>query len=246
MMVQSANDASVALAIHIAGSKDGFVDLMNRKAQELGMKNTRFHSVHGLPPSEGQQPDVSTARDFAILCRELAKRPEALKFTGVQTRGFREDKFIMHNHNKLLGRVSGCDGFKTGYYEAAGFSIAATARKGGVRIIALVMGSKDRKIRDAKAAELLAEGFRLVPPQPEATETQKPEIPKPPASKAAAGPQSVEQQKPETAPSSGEGGSGWNKFLLGLAAGFLLCLGFFVIARILRKNSITASFKYMD
>ena len=247
LMVQSANDASVALAIHIAGSKDGFVDLMNRKAQELGMKNTRFHSVHGLPPSEGQQPDVSTARDFALLCRELAKRPEALKFTGTQTRGFREDKFMMHNHNKLLGRVSGCDGFKTGYYEAAGFSIAATARKGGVRIIALVMGSKDRKVRDAKAAELLAAGFRLVPPQPEAAATQKPEIPGPPASNAAAGPESVEQQKPGIAPSSGEHGSGWNKFFLGLAAGFLLCLSFFVIARILRKNSTSGiRSRYMD
>ncbi|MCL1979572.1 MAG: serine hydrolase, partial [Proteobacteria bacterium] len=62
LMVQSANDAAVALATHVAGSKEGFVALMNQKAQELGMKNTKFHSVHGLPPSEGQEPDVTTAR----------------------------------------------------------------------------------------------------------------------------------------------------------------------------------------
>ena len=245
LMVQSANDAAVALAIHISGSKDGFVDLMNLKAQELGMKNTRFHSVHGLPPSQGQQPDVCTSRDFAILCRELAKRPEALKFTGTQTRGFREDKFIMHNHNKLLTRVTGCDGFKTGYYEAAGFSIAATARKGGVRIIALVMGSKDRKVRDAKAAEFLATGFRLVPPQPEAAGTLKPVTPAPPASHATAGPESGGQQEPAITPPSKEHDSGWDKFYLGLAAGFLLFLGFFVIARILRnKNAADIRSKY--
>ena len=71
LMVQSANDAAVALAIHVAGSKVGFVAMMNQKAKELGMKNTRFHSVHGLPPAKGQDVDVSTARDFGILCRYL-------------------------------------------------------------------------------------------------------------------------------------------------------------------------------
>ena len=102
LMVQSANDAATALAIHIAGSKEGFIDLMNQKARELGMKNSHFYSVHGLPPSKGQLPDVSTARDLAILCRALVSQPEALKYTGTETKGFRDDKFIMHNHNKLL------------------------------------------------------------------------------------------------------------------------------------------------
>ena len=166
LMVQSANDAAVALATHVAGSKEGFVALMNKKAQELGMKDTHFYSVHGLPPSEGQKPDETTARDLSILCRELADRPEALKYTGTKERGFRENTFIMRNHNHLLGQVDGCDGFKTGYFEAAGFSMAVTAKRGGVRIIALVMGSKDRKVRDAKASELLAKGFSIVPPKP--------------------------------------------------------------------------------
>ena len=168
LMVQSANDAAVALATHVAGSKEGFVALMNQKAEALGMKNSRFHSVHGLPPSEGQEPDVTTARDLAILCRELAKKPDTFKYTGMKSRGFRNDTFMMHNHNKLLGQVPGSDGFKTGYYQAAGFSIAATAKRGGVRIISLVMGSADRKVRDAKAMELLGKGFAMVPPRPEA------------------------------------------------------------------------------
>ncbi len=255
LMVQSANDAAVALATHIAGSKEGFIALMNQKAQELGMKNSHFHSVHGLPPSEGQEPDVTTARDLAILCRELAKRPEALKYTGTQTKGFREDKFIMHNHNKLLTQVAGCDGFKTGYYQAAGFSIAATAKKGGVRIITLVMGSKDRKVRDAKASELLAKGFVLVPPKAELVTSQtlspqrqqatttgaasKP-VPNQAALQEMAG-STIEktgdaQQEPVPASSPNGPKSGWGKFFIGLGVGFVLFLGFFVVAGFLMKK----------
>jgi D-alanyl-D-alanine carboxypeptidase (penicillin-binding protein 5/6) len=213
------------------------------------MKNSQFNSVHGLPPSAGQQPDITTARDLAILCRELAKRPEALKYTGTQTRGFREDKFIMRNHNKLLTRIPGCDGFKTGYYEAAGFSIAATAQKGGVRIITLVMGSKDRKVRDAKASELLGKGFGLVPPQPVAA-APKPVTPQPqqtataaapstpaqPAAVAATAPAPDEQQGTGFIPAAKAGGSGWGKILIGIGIGFVLCLGFFVVVDMLRKN----------
>ncbi|OKY75028.1 MAG: D-alanyl-D-alanine carboxypeptidase [Desulfobulbaceae bacterium DB1] len=259
LMVQSANDAAVALAGHIAGSKEGFVALMNQKAQELGMKNSRFHSVHGLPPSDGQQPDVTTARDLAILCRELAKRPEALKYTGTRTKGFREDKFIMHNHNKLLTRVPGCDGFKTGYYEAAGFSIAATAEKGGVRIITLVMGSKDRKVRDAKAAELLGKGFSLVPPQAErAPSAPNPAVAQPqqtvaapidnsvpPAPAAPTGVETAAQPEAVIPPSAKESGSDWNKFFMGMGSGFLLLLVCLVGARVVRKKRPdTASSKH--
>jgi len=267
LMVQSANDAAVALATHIAGSKEGFVALMNQKAQELGMKNTRFHSVHGLPPSAGQEPDVTTARDFAILCRELAKRPEALKYTGTQTKGFREDKFIMRNHNHLLTQVAGCDGFKTGYYQAAGFSIAATAKKGGVRIIALVMGSKDRKVRDAKASELLAKGFTIVPPNPElmtaasqslATQRQQAttpgttarSVPPLPALKATTEPKAdgavTVQQESESAPPSTAKDSGWGKFFIGLGIGFILFLVFFIAAGFLMKRRTRILSKYKN
>ncbi len=167
LIIQSANDAAVALAVHAAGSKDAFVALMNEKAKELGMNNTSFYSVHGLPPSEGQQPDSTTARDMAILARELAKNPEVFKYTSTREREFRGGEFIMRTHNKLLASVDGCDGFKTGYFKAAGFSIVATAKRNGVRIIAVVLGSLDRKVRDAKTSELLAIGFAKAKPRPE-------------------------------------------------------------------------------
>ena len=162
LMVQSGNDAAVALAIHVGGTKDAFVELMNAKAQQLGMTNTKFHSVHGLPPGKDQMPDVSTPRDIAILCRELLKWNDVLRYTSVKERPFRPDAaqpFIMRNHNKLLGSFEGCDGFKTGYYRVAGFSIAATATKRSARAIAVVFGSQNRHVRDAKTKELLARGL---------------------------------------------------------------------------------------
>jgi serine-type D-Ala-D-Ala carboxypeptidase (penicillin-binding protein 5/6) len=229
LAVQSANDAAVALAVHIAGSKEGFVALMNQKAAALGMKNTHVYSVHGLPPADGQKPDETTASDLALLCRALVSRPEALKYTGTKERSFRDSKFIMRNHNHLLGQVEGCDGLKTGYFEAAGFSIAATAKKGGVRIIAIVMGSKDRKIRDAKTAELLAKGFSLVPPKPEtAAVVSKPGIPKETDHPTAQPTAPVEQEKAV----SSSGRSSWGIFFLGMAAGLIFfAVLVFLIAR---------------
>ena len=168
LMVQSANDAAVALATHVAGSKDAFVELMNAKAKEIGMKNTTFHSVHGLPPSADQRPDITTARDLSLLARDIVlKHPEALKYTGTQKRGFRGDKFMMENHDHLLTSYAGCDGLKTGYYKKAGYSIAATASRNNSRVIAIVLGAaaggSDPKhpnaARDAKATELLNKGF---------------------------------------------------------------------------------------
>ncbi|HOW97459.1 MAG TPA: serine hydrolase, partial [Kiritimatiellia bacterium] len=113
MMIQSANDAAVALALKVAGTREGFVELMNRRAAELGMRSTRFHSVHGLPPAEGQEPDVSTPRDMARLCLALLRRPDALPFTSTIKRPFRPDApepFIMETHNRLLKTFEGCDG----------------------------------------------------------------------------------------------------------------------------------------
>jgi len=169
LMIQSANDAAVALAEHAAGSTEAFVERMNRKAQALGMTRTTFQSVHGLPPGAGQQPDRSTARDFAILCRELVlKHPEVLRYTSTRVRDFREaipdKKIIMRSHNHLLTQVPGCDGLKTGYFFNAGFSVAATATRNGQRVIAVVLGSTDRKVRDARAADLLNRGFKAFTP----------------------------------------------------------------------------------
>lgn len=167
LMVQSANDAAMAIALHAGGTAGGFVDLMNRKAAELGMTNTQFHSVHGLPPAAGQKSDTSTARDLAVLARALiSQHPDILKYTATQVRPFRDGKFIMRSHNHLLTSVSGCDGMKTGFITAGGFSIVATAQRGGRRVIAVVLGSRDRKVRDATAAELISKGFAALPPLP--------------------------------------------------------------------------------
>jgi D-alanyl-D-alanine carboxypeptidase (penicillin-binding protein 5/6) len=190
MMIQSANDAALALAVHYTGSMEVFVDLMNKKAREIGMNNTVFYSVHGLPPSGKNPPDVTTARDMAMLSRELLKYPEALKYTSTEVREFRPDApepFIMRTHNHLLKDFEGCDGLKTGYFSAAGFSICATARKKNVRAIAVVLGSVSSKERDKHARLLLSKGLMeilLNPPaapavaektiEPSKTETEEP------------------------------------------------------------------------
>ena len=163
MMIQSANDASVALAEHVAGSKEAFVKLMNERAQQLGMEDTRFASVHGLPPSAGQRHDVSTARDMATLSRELCKHPAVFAYTSATYRQLRAGTpkpFDMRTHNPFQKEgVAGCDGFKTGYTATAGWSIVVTARRDGRRVIVVVLGSDDRKLRDAKARELLNKAF---------------------------------------------------------------------------------------
>ena len=147
LMIQSANDSAMAMALSVAGSSAGFVDLMNKKASELGMTHTKFNSVHGLPPAAGQAGDTSTARDLAKLaCALISQHPEILKYTSTQFRIFRPDAkpkpFEMRSHNHLLQKFPGCDGLKTGYFTAAGFSIVATAQKDGRRVIAVVLGSK--------------------------------------------------------------------------------------------------------
>ena len=166
LMVQSANDSAVALAEKVAGSTDAFVELMNRKAKELGMTSTVFHSVHGLPPAAGQEHDVTTARDLSILCRELLKHTETLRYTATRERVFRPDAgkktVVMRTHNHLLGHVEGVDGLKTGYIAQAGFSIAVTAARNGRRIVVVVLDSTDLKTRDANAAALVAKGFNLL------------------------------------------------------------------------------------
>jgi len=163
LMIQSANDAAVALAEKVAGSTDAFIELMNRRAKELGMNSTIFHSVHGLPPGKGQEHDVTTARDLSILCRELLKHPDTLRYTATLERPFRPNvagkTVIMRSHNHLLGHVEGCDGLKTGYITASGYSIVVTALRHGHRVIVVVLDSISLKVRDAKAAELVSKGF---------------------------------------------------------------------------------------
>jgi D-alanyl-D-alanine carboxypeptidase (penicillin-binding protein 5/6) len=148
MLVASANDAAYAIAEFIAGSKDKCVDLMNEKAKALNMTDTEFHSVHGLPPSKGQEEDLTSAEDLATLARQLLKYPKLLEWTSARTEPFRDGTLTMVNHNKLLGRVSAIDGLKTGFYQKSGYNIVATARKGDLRLIVVVLGSPTAKARD--------------------------------------------------------------------------------------------------
>jgi D-alanyl-D-alanine carboxypeptidase (penicillin-binding protein 5/6) len=159
VMVASANDAAYAVAEFIAGTRNAFVDMMNEKAKALNLTDTEFFSPHGLPPSNGQLPDVSSPQDLATLSRELVKRPQLLAWTSLKTAPFRDNSLIMRNHNNLMQRFAGMDGLKTGYYREAGYSIVATAKREDMRLIAVVMGSPTAKVRDNLVNEKLKKAF---------------------------------------------------------------------------------------
>jgi D-alanyl-D-alanine carboxypeptidase (penicillin-binding protein 5/6) len=157
--IHSANDASEAVAEKIAGDADAFVVMMNQRAQELGLKDTKYFNAHGLPPDKTQQPDVTSAYDTAMLARELVKNPEILKWASTVKESFRDGKFVLENTNHLIGKFPGADGLKTGSYHEAGFNLAATAERDGLRLISVTLGSPTNKIRFREAAKLLTTGF---------------------------------------------------------------------------------------
>ncbi len=159
IVVHSANDASVAVAEYIAGSTDSFVLMMNQAARRLKLNDTHYYSVHGLPPGPGQSADVASAYDCAMLARELVKYPDVLRWSAIDTAPFRNGTFELRNTNHLVRTFSGCDGLKTGFYDQAGFNVVATAHRGGLRLIAVVLGSPHKNENFNQAAVLLSEGF---------------------------------------------------------------------------------------
>lgn len=159
IIISSANDSSYAVAEHIAGDAEAFVELMNQRAKELGMTNTRFVNVNGLPPGGNKPTNRMSARDAGILARELIKYPLIMKWSATKNAPFRNGSFILTNTNTLLGRFRGMDGLKTGYHRKAGFSIVATAKRKNLRLIAVVMGSSHSRRRFKEAKRLLAWGF---------------------------------------------------------------------------------------
>jgi len=176
MMIQSANDAAHALARAAAGSVPAFVELMNAKARALGMTHTTFRSPHGLPPAGRKiaDGDLTTPRDFAVLCRYLLQHTDVLTYTSVRSRDFGLNRSSgpqhMENHNKLLGKVAGVDGLKTGYTEGAGYCLSATAERSGHRLIVVIMGSFGKggaidkgRTRDLKTIDLLEKTFASLP-----------------------------------------------------------------------------------
>jgi D-alanyl-D-alanine carboxypeptidase (penicillin-binding protein 5/6) len=161
LAIHSANDAAVSLAEHVAGSVEAFVDLMNLKAKELGMVDSEFHSVHGLPPGRGQKPDLTTAADLAILGRALIAYPEARHWASVKTHPFRGGEFQLYNPNRLVGTYRGLDGIKTGYHAQAGFCVTASAVQKEKRLISVVMGAPSDRARATETTRLLSYGFNL-------------------------------------------------------------------------------------
>lgn len=159
LMIGSANDAAAALAERIGGTVEGAVKLMNERAAALKLTKTSFGSVHGLPPGPGQQGDVTTPRDMARLGQELVKFPDILRWTGTQEAPFRGGAFILRNSNQLIGHFQGADGIKTGHFREAGYNVAATAKRGNLRLIVVVMGAPTNRARFTEAARLLGEGF---------------------------------------------------------------------------------------
>jgi serine-type D-Ala-D-Ala carboxypeptidase (penicillin-binding protein 5/6) len=159
VVVHSANDATYAVAEYVAGSAESFVVLMNTQAETLGLRNTHFYSVHGLPPSPGESEDVSSAYDLAIIGSELVKYPDVLRWSAIDTAPFRDGKFILRNTNHLVRTFAGCDGLKTGFYDKAGFNVVATAHRDGLRLIAVVLGSPRKAENFDQAATMMAQGF---------------------------------------------------------------------------------------
>jgi serine-type D-Ala-D-Ala carboxypeptidase (penicillin-binding protein 5/6) len=157
--IASANDACVAIAEHISGTVEGFLDLMNERAKELSMDETHFGTVHGLPPSNGDPGDLTSAHDLAVLARELTKYPEILAWSAIKEDNLRDGKFILTNTNKLVYNFPGVDGLKTGFHAQAGFNVTATAQRDGLRMIAVVMGAPSSTARFDEAKRLLAMGF---------------------------------------------------------------------------------------
>jgi len=191
MMIQSANDAAHALARAAAGSTPAFVELMNAKARSLGMNQSTFRTPHGLPPPSRRiaDGDLTTPRDFSLLCRYLIMNTDVLKYTSIRERDFGPNRAKgpqhMRNHNNLLGKIPGVDGLKTGYTASAGYCLSATAERNGRRVITVIMGSfgPGRQIdkgraRDLKAVELIEQGFAAAPAPMPALKTLAP-APKP-------------------------------------------------------------------
>ncbi|MFP5223782.1 MAG: serine hydrolase [Acidobacteriota bacterium] len=156
--IASANDGCVAVAEYLGkGDTHPFVEAMNRKAKEIGMTNSQFFNPNGLP-AEGQ---VTTARDMAVLAQTYLKTfPETLSIHSMTE--FTHNKRVRHNSNSLLGKVEGVDGLKTGFVCASGFNIVVTAKRGDTRLVAVVLGAKNRRIREREATRLVEEGFKIV------------------------------------------------------------------------------------
>lgn len=157
VVIASANDAALALAEAVSGSEEAFVRNMNQRATELGMKNTVFENTNGL--DDTAKNHVTSARDIAIMSRELIRHKEILTFSSTWMDTVRNGAFGLSNTNRLVRFYRGCNGLKTGSTAKAGFCVSATAERDGMTLICVIMGAANRDTRNAAAASLLDWGF---------------------------------------------------------------------------------------
>lgn len=153
--VGSANDACVALAEHLSGTHEAFVEEMNNKAKQLGLKNTRFINSYGLP-AEGH---YTSAYDLAVIAREALEHPLILKLTSMKEYDLRQGQFKLWNTNKLLWWYQGADGFKTGWTSEAKYCLASTVERDGLRLICVVMGVPQPRGHFAESMKIYNYGF---------------------------------------------------------------------------------------
>jgi serine-type D-Ala-D-Ala carboxypeptidase (penicillin-binding protein 5/6) len=158
-MIRSANDAAVAVAETVGGSYKGCVRMMNAKAASLGMTGTHYETIDGLPPTPGHDVDVTNAVDLATLARAIIHTTNLLEWSGMQTAPFDGGVAILHNTNHLVGHLDGCDGLKTGFTMQSGFNLTATAKRGDMRLISVVLGTPSNWARFSQSATLLNWGF---------------------------------------------------------------------------------------
>ena len=158
--VSSANDCACAMAEFIAGSEAAFVELMNQRAQELGMKDTNFVNCTGLDDSPEAENHKTSAYDIALMSRQLLKyHPKIKGFTTIWMDTIRNGTFGLSNTNKLIRFYPGATGLKTGFTSGSGYCLSATAQRDGMELIAVVMGSKTSTERNAACKQLLDHGF---------------------------------------------------------------------------------------
>ena len=156
-VIASGNDSSVALAELTAGSEDAFVKLMNRRAMELGLKNTNFENTTGLDDTTTKH--FSCAADIATMSRELIKHEIILKYSSIWQDTIRNGEFTLTNTNRLVRYYDGCNGLKTGSTDKAGYCVSVTAKRGNMQLVAVIMGAKTKDERNAAARVLLDYGF---------------------------------------------------------------------------------------
>lgn len=155
--VASANDAATVLAEAISGSVEGFVAAMNDRAAALGMKNSHFENPTGL--DDGTVNHLLSARDIALMSRELLRHEEIFEFTTIWMDSIREGAFGLTNTNRLVRFYKGANGLKTGFTSGAGYCMSATAKRDGMQLIAVVMGAPTRDSRNKTASSMLDYGF---------------------------------------------------------------------------------------